>query len=550
MDINSIKSWLKDRCNFTFLIILVLGAFIRILNLIATKGQALWWDEADYLAYAKNLAGFDIGWIIAEAHNSIYPYLAALIFKFGLGELAVKFLLQVVPSILSIVLVYFLSNEMYKDKRIGVVVSFLMTFFWIHLFNTSRFHVDILGLFFGLISIYIFWKGFEKKEKIFGRVDQKWTIPLTALFAVLAYSTRRGYFLFGIFIATFILLTRSWKEISKDKYNWIGLILGIVLILFVEKVIFISGLGAVGEQYFHEELPISFAPLSVFKSFFKIGGTISTIPFYLFWVGLILIISKLALSFGYIKKDALSKANLLNLLIIAITLIFFMVVLRSPPEDVSAEPRWYLPLAFSAFACIGLISVTLLDSIKKQYNHLGLIIIIALILIFTISGYSQYKIADEQVKSKVASYAGIREASLFLKEIASKEDKILTLSQPQVEYYSERSTLNARVWAGDPRQLGTSAHFDATLLKIQETPSLRFLVIAFLEGAYPEWACNCNNWAQSNIMEIPFMDTRVELNTGQQDIKPEISYGNLTFKLITIKNEVFVYEISRSDTNA
>ena len=68
-------------------------------------GQALWWDEADYLAYAKNLAGIGSNWIISAKHNSLYPFLAAGIFKSGFGETAAKFLLQLIPSILSVVLV-------------------------------------------------------------------------------------------------------------------------------------------------------------------------------------------------------------------------------------------------------------------------------------------------------------------------------------------------------------------------------------------------------------------------------------------------------------
>ena len=39
-------------------------------------------------------------------------------------------------------------------------------------------------------------KRIYKKEKIFGKIDPKWAIPLTVLFVVLTYSIRRGYFLF------------------------------------------------------------------------------------------------------------------------------------------------------------------------------------------------------------------------------------------------------------------------------------------------------------------------------------------------------------------
>ncbi len=546
MEKEKVKNCLKDKYNFTFIIILVSGIIIRIYHFLLTKGQPLWWDEADYMAYAKNLAGLNIDWIIATKHNSLYPYLAAGVFKIGLGEMAIKLFLQVIPSIQSIVLVYYLANEMYKDKRIGVIASFLMTVFWVNLFNTSRFHVDISGLFLGLLAIYVFWKGFEKKEKILGKLDPKWALTLAAFFAVASYSIRRGYFLFGVFIAAHILLTRNWKDLAKDKHNWIALVFGIILIFFVEKVIFISAIGDVGGEYFHQELPISFAPLNIFASFFKIGGFWGHILFYLFWIGFILIIGKMALSLGYIKKEIISKANLLNFIIIAVTLLFFMVVLRSTAIEVQAEPRWYLPIAFSAFICIAHAGITAIDYAKKNGKKLALIVSIVLAAILLINGFYQYKVSDSIVKEKVSTYSGIREAGFFLKEISNKEDLVLTLGQPQVEYYSERKTLNARVWAADPKLMEVQEHFDATLKKIEETPDLRFLVISFTEPAYPDWMCNCGDSAST--WEIPFMATKIDFSAGTQDIKEQISYGNLTFKLITVKQEVFIYEIIRKNS--
>src|SRR3989344_1246000 len=91
---NKIKNWLKNPYNFIFLIILGIAIIVRLYFYSLTKGQPLWWDEAGYLAYAKNLAGFDVSWIISAEHNSLYPYLVAGIFKAGFGEALAKFTLQ------------------------------------------------------------------------------------------------------------------------------------------------------------------------------------------------------------------------------------------------------------------------------------------------------------------------------------------------------------------------------------------------------------------------------------------------------------------------
>lgn len=538
------REWLKDRNNLIFIGILVLAIAIRLYFFSLTKTQALWWDEADYMAYAKNIAGIGGSWIIATKHNSFYPYLAAAIFKIGFGELMAKLLLQVIPSILSVVIVYLLANEMYKDKRIGLIAAFLMSVFWVSLFNTTRFHVDIPGVFFGLLCIYVFWKGYEKKEKIFG-LGHQWAIPIAAALAVLTYSIRRGYFLFGVFIVLYVLLTKNWKEIIKDKYNWIGLVLGLILVFIVEKSIFISAIGDVGGEYFHEELPINFLPLQVFSSFFKFGSQWNVALFYLFWAGLILVIGKIALSFGYIRKEnGEVRADLFNILTIITTLAFFIYVLRSQTDF--GEPRWYFPLAFAAFICISKSGLFISDFVNKYNKQIAVVILIILI---GVGGYYQYKFSDELIKSKTESYSGIREAGLYLKGIVGENDIIWTLGQPQVEYYSERSTVNARVWAEGYSLENNTQHFEATMQKIKEHPEVRFIVITFSEPAYPAWAQRTINTQDGRVAvwEIPFMQTKIDFSTGQEQINEEGRYENLTFKLIDVKQEVFIYEIIRND---
>ena len=535
-----IKNWLKDKSNLTFIGILILAIIVRLYLFSLTKTQALWWDEAGYLAYAKNLAGFDISWIISAEHNSLYPYLVAGLFKIGFGEVAIKFLLQLIPSVLSVVIIYFLASEMYEDKRIGLVAAFLMSVFWVHLFNTTRFHVDIPGLFLGLLAVYVFWQGYEKKEKIFRKINPKWAIPLTAILVVLSYSIRRGYFLFGFFILAYVALTKNWKELVKDKYNWAGLILGLILIFIVEKTIFISGIGDLSGTYFHEELPINFLPLKVFESFFKIGSQWN-VAFYLFILGLILLAGKISLSFGHIKNNKEVKADIFNILAIIITLAFFILILRTP--NGFGEERWYLPLAFSALICVSRAGTFISDLIKPYNKVVAVIILVALI---GIGGYYQYNMSNELIKSKVNSYSGIREMSLFLKETSNKEDVIWTLGQPQVEYYSERKTVNAWKWVNASRE--SEEHFYQTMDKLNEEESVRYLLITFSESGYPVWARKVSyaSNGQTPIWEIPFIETKIDYSTGQQQINQEGSYGDLTFKLINIKQEVFLYEIVRN----
>src|SRR3989338_235200 len=163
---DKIKSWLKDPYNLTLVGILVFAFAIRLYYFWMTKNQPLWWDEADYMAYAKNLAGFQTSWIVTPQHNSLFPFIAALFFKIGFSDTIIKFFLEIVPSFFVVLLSYLICKNLYEDKSLA-----LMT---------------------GLLSVYVFFKGYERKEKIFGKIDPKWTMLLTVILVIITYSIRRG----------------------------------------------------------------------------------------------------------------------------------------------------------------------------------------------------------------------------------------------------------------------------------------------------------------------------------------------------------------------
>ena len=538
----SIKSWLKDRNNLAFLGILALAVIIRLYYFSITKSQPLWWDEADYLAYAKNLAGLGVSWIVTQQHNSLFTYIVAGFFKIGFGEATIKLLLEVVPSIASVVLVYLICKEMYKDKRIGLVASFLLAVFWDYLFNTTRFHVDVPALFFGLLTIYVFWKGYENKERIFGKINPWWAIPLAVIFAVVTYSIRRGYFLFGGFILIYMLSTKNWKELAKEKYNWIGAVMGVALFFIVERTIFYSEIAGVAGKYYHEELPINLIdPLGVFKASLSFGTIFSSILFYIFLIGLAVLVFELALSFGHIRNDKEKKADLFHLITIAVTLALFIFILRT--KGTFGEVRWYYPLMLGAFVCVSRGGIFISQFFKKYSKNISAII---LILLIGIGGYYQLKTADSVIKDKVETYEGMREAGLLLKEISGEEDKIITLGQPQVEYYSERGTIHAREWVD--ADSASPEHLAKTLEKIKETPNAKYLVISFSEPGYPDWmkrigTVNMNGQILIATWEIPFMETKIDLINNKQDIKAGGTIEGVTFTLVDIKRDVFIYKI-------
>src|SRR3989344_5020453 len=527
-------NWFKDSYNLIFLGILLLAIGIRIYYFILTANQPLWWDEADYLAYAKNLANLGGNWIVTSQHNSLYPFIVAGLFLIGLGEPAVKFFIQIIPSILSVWLVYAICNEMYGDKRIGLIASFLMTTLWVVLFNSMRFHVDIPGMFFGLLALYVFWGGYENKKKIFGKINSNLAIPLAVFFAVLAYSIRRAYFLFAVFILVYVLLTtKDWKKLIKDKYNWIGIVFGAFLFFLVEKFIFFSGITEVGSTYYHPETPISLGALKVFNAFFSFGSLFKNIYFYLFLIGIIFITVNILISLGHIKKEKNKKVrgDLFAIILIIFTLANFIFVLRTFGEE-----RWYLPLALGAFIAVSQGILLIGDSIKKYSKIIGIIFIILLI---ALGGYYQVKNAEGIIKNKIPSFEGIKEASLFLKQISNPDDVIVSVPIPQPIYYSGIKVMNPAGLLNKTSNQDVS--FEEFLSKLSENTKVKYIIVTFSEPGHPNWM----QQQSSNFWNIPFMDTTIDFTNNKQDIKQEKTYGNLTFKLIALKQDAFVYEVIR-----
>ena len=159
-------------------------------------------------------------------------------------------------------------------------------------------------------------------------------------------------------------------------------------------------------------------------------------------------------------------------------------------------------------------------------------------MLIALGGYYQVKNADGIIKNKIPSFEGIRDASLFLKQLSNPEEIIISIPIPQTIYYSERKVLQ-------PEQIANATGSDYILgdfLKgLEENPNAKYLLISFSEPGYPDWM----KQQSSNLWSIPFMDTTIDFTTGQQNIRPSIRYQNTTFTLLEVKQDVFIYEISR-----
>lgn len=541
-----VSKWLNDKNNLIFLAIITFGIIVRLYYFFLTKSQALWWDEADYMAYAKNLSGVENFWNLSPQHESLFPYIVSFFFRLGISEPVIKLCLEIIPSILLLFLTYKICLMAYNNQKIALISTFLLATFWEILFNSMRFHLENIALFFAFLSIYIFFKSYENREKFF-KLDPKWSLPVVGFLVVLTYVLRRGFFIFGFFFLFYLLFTKNIKFLIKDKYNWIAILVVLSLLVLSELFLFSSPIGEIAETYNTQGATLNLIPFQVFNSYFQDINQNIDILLYLFYFGAIIVLINLFLSMGYFTKTENKnlKADLFWMLTIIITLSYF-IFYQKRITDIG-DPRWYYPLLLGSFICISRAAVSISDYIK---NYNKLFSILFLIAIIGYGGFYEMQHADMIIKNKIPSFQGIREASIYLKEISSPEDIIISVPTSQPAYYAERQVVYPAYF------LNKTSNSDTTLEEfiqvVEGNLSVKYIIVTFSEPNHPSWMRQEEYSQDPNTGQtvyskwiIPFAQTTIDFTTGQQDIKQEVSYGKITFKLIKVYEDTFVYEIIR-----
>ena len=421
MNREKIKNWIKEKHNSLFLLIFLFAIGIRLLYL--NSNVAVWWDEASYLSTAKHWF-FNVQYTPNPQNAIFFPLLLGILFKIGLNEIIVKFLTVVIPSAGTVAVIYFLGKEMYDDN-IGLIASFIMSIFWVSVFWTTRFQPDFLALFFQVLSIYYFWKWYKHKKNI--------NIYLAGLFLGLAFMTRtQSVLLVGIYII-FLLITDGIIKTIKNKYLWITGIISFITVSpyliynyinYKNVLAFTAGYSGQVEA----KVPFGWHILNFLKSYTGLD-TISWIYFILFIIGLVTLID-LILGFDQIRKDNIKiKADLMNVIIMLVVLAFFIFYIRI------AEDRWIILTAIPMFYFIGKGIYYILGFFKNMKTSVKVFIIL---IILILGAYSQLTTADILIQQKKDSYLQVKQASIWMKENTNTNDKIVSNSEPQMTYYTER----------------------------------------------------------------------------------------------------------------
>ena len=466
-----IVKWFKDPYNLALVGILIFAFVIRLYYFWLTRGQALWWDEAEYMLKAKSiikgtpLTGF------APIRETIAPLFWALLYFIWEGEYLVRFF-QVIISTATVIMTYLVARRLF-NKKIALLASFFMSVFCIHLFFTVRILVYLWAPLLYLLVIFFFIKRKENPRNFY--------ISMTILaFGIITYFSL-------IFLAIFLLIFIIFDEklsLFKNKINWkaLGIFL-VIFLFFVSYYMITTGVPLPRFLQFQDVLQktaeSSSLPLSQWGGYVKMLPRLLRIPLiYVFSVGLYTFF-KLLIGLDLIIKNKSEKLKkLLFIWLWIIIPIFFYSVIEIMQGVVVVYDAFIIPVFPAIFIICAIVLFDTYNFIKKYSKSIALIIVIVIIGFVT---YSQLSYTHQIISTKVDSYQGIKEAGFFIKENSIPRDIVFSSAVPAITYYSERATYNFPENESELEE------------KIKEL-NPRFMVITIYEKS-PEWIYS---WPERN----------------------------------------------------
>jgi len=429
MNTQKIVNWLKeDNLNIVLVAVLLFAVAIRLYYFFMVGNQPLWWDEACYGSLAKNLithqwAGTDL--IIGETliRPLFFPIMWAGLLLLKIPEAGIRFLLEIIPSILSVFFVYLIGKEIF-NKRIGIVSAFIFSVLWIHLFYSVRLLTNVPAMFFLFSSIYLF---------IIATKNQFNYKYFSISLLLLSVATLMRYPIGIIFFSYLIILILGKKlYLNKSKF-WITGLIGIspILIFFLINYLMFGNIfpALLGGGYLTvptTTTPIAWSLLTYISVYLKLF-------YYPFLLGGLVILFNLLMGYNIILKNTKLKNYLFLLLIFVSFYCFFIFYLKS------AEDRYFLPLTFimCIFSAKG---IDFLYNLIKKYNKI--LAVLCLIVLLFFGAYSQITFTDSLIKNKKQSFLQIRQGFEWIKENTHKDSSVIGLgTEPYIAYYAERDLL-------------------------------------------------------------------------------------------------------------
>jgi len=491
-----IKSWLKDKHNRIFLLVLTIGILLRLYYLIITANQPLWWDEAEYVLMGKFFAGGELLTGLLASRPLLWPMIIASLTKINLGSEIILRTIEFLTSSIGLIFLYLTTKKLF-NKEVGIITTLLLSVFYLHLFYTARLLLDSLAPTFWIISIYFFTEGYLLKK------DNK-KFYLSAFFGSLGVFIYNQTIAIFIIYLIFLLITEKLKLFKGKK---------IYIFALVAVITFIPNLIANQVLYGN--------PLEFVKIGFEVGNVadadylgnikifLGHMPEYLgitllilFIISLIVVFYKLILGIDLaIKKPDIETKKELFLFIWLI--ISFLIIVKIVGHF---EDRYIMPTFLPLFIITALGIEKIKNKVIKKENVR--IVYAVIIILLVIISFTQIKHADQLIKFKKDSFIQVKEAGLWIKDNSEKQDKIITSFLPMLAYYSERKIVSFP---------GLEEEIVPTIKK--EKP--KYLLISIFTGN-PNYINNIPNYKMLKVMHTQKAESDIILAVFEIDYNHEL----------------------------
>jgi len=215
----------------TKILLFFIVLFGIVLRLVFFSGMG----TSDDLAYSRYAANIDKGidpestLTLSTRLGIIYP--TAISYRlFGINDFS-SILFVFLTSIGSIILIFYFGKLLFSE-RIGLMAAFLLSFFPLDVFYSTKLLTDLPSAFFMALGVYIFLYS-ELKSKL------KYGIGylLSGIFIGIGYLIRESALLIALFFIIYIL----YKKRIKKEYFFVPL--GILILFVLESLFFLSITG-------------------------------------------------------------------------------------------------------------------------------------------------------------------------------------------------------------------------------------------------------------------------------------------------------------------
>ncbi len=216
----------------TKLILFLIVLFGLFLRLIFFSGIG----PSDDLAYSSYAAAMHKGAAVDSLENTLAVrtgiiYATSISYKlFGINDFS-SVLFVLLTSIAGIILIFYFGKLLFNEK-VGLMASFLLSFFPLDVVYSTRLMSDLPSAFFMGLGIYIFLHS-ELKSKL------KYGIGyfLSGVFIGIGYLIRESALLIALFFIAYIL----YKKRIKKEYFLVPF--GVLLIFSIESLMFFAVAG-------------------------------------------------------------------------------------------------------------------------------------------------------------------------------------------------------------------------------------------------------------------------------------------------------------------